>query len=155
MVVELEGEAWNTNDVLKRRPGETEAQRLRRLRRKYPDYDETKDPFSSSYKTFNGQVEATNCRRQLQNEGRWLQDQATRFEVFPDVMCMSWRWPHWWNTPQVLTEQHHKGLPARLLQFPSGRQLWQVTTPVHGFDEPGDTLLDPKDTHKNKPQKES
>jgi len=133
-------EYWNNAHALEVRPRETLTQRIRRLTRKYPDYDKTKDPFTPFYQTFT--KENHTVHNQLTAAGQWLQDHGTRFEVFPACMSMSCFWLKWWGQPPLINEQQDKGFPMRRLQFPSGRQLWQITNPVHGYDEPGATLPD-------------
>lgn len=104
-------------------------------------------------------------------EASWIEHHGERFQPVPGVFAMSWRWPKWWGVPEVFTKPeeapstripidpedraellrlrqtfYKNGLPARLLKFWSGTQVWQLLTPVHGFDEPGATLPDPRDT---------
>lgn len=113
--------------------------------------------------------------RQQDKEASWIEHHGARFQPFPEVFAMSWRWPRWWGVPEVydketgchapyprmptdsskwaeIIETRHtfikNGLPVRLLKFWSGTQVWQLLIPVHGFDKPGATLPDPRDTHK-------
>ncbi|TNC93811.1 MAG: hypothetical protein FD119_3730 [Stygiobacter sp.] len=104
-------------------------------------------------------------------EAEWIKKHGSRFQPLPDAFCMSWRWPKWWGIPNVFTkgeplpahciptdhakrEQffrdrqtfHRNGFPMRLLRFPSGTEAWQLLIPVHGFDAPGASLPDPKQT---------
>lgn len=90
---------------------------------------------------------------QEERETQWIEKHGDRFRPFPGVFCMSWRWPKWWGPPDVELGTEYggqpffvKGQPVRLLRFWSGTQVWQLLTPVHGFDAPGATLPDPKQT---------
>lgn len=111
--------------------------------------------------------------QQQDQEDRWIEHHGARFQPFPGVFAMSWHWPKWWGIPEVFTKPdeapyahlpltpedraeqlrlrqtfYKNGLPVRLLKFWSGTQVWQLLTPVHGFDKPGATLPDPQDTLK-------
>lgn len=110
--------------------------------------------------------------RAQHKEASWIETNGPRFQPLPEVFCMSWHWPKWWGVPSIFTkgeplpsqripvdpakrEQffrdrqtfYRNGLPMRLLRFPSGTEVWQLLTPVHGFDAPGASLPEPNQTH--------
>lgn len=104
-------------------------------------------------------------------EAAWIEHYGGPYQPLPGVFCMSWRWPKWWGPPDVFTKQegcpapripadpdkrqqvlpdrqtfYRNGFPMRLLKFWSGTEVWQLLTPVHGFDKPGASLPAPQDT---------
>ncbi len=169
-------EPWDTGYNLKRRPEETTEARIKRLTGTFPDYDPMHDPFTPSYKPHLGHGPfGYDHSDEKRHQISWLNQHGDEFIVFPGderlkviyareigytppTMCMSWVWPWWWGEPEVSYSYDPyvsslimvKGRVARKLQFQSGLELYQLMAPVHGYDEPGATLFDPKDSHKLK-----